>query len=196
MFHFAAASGLNPELEKPGLLQPRPLVGPLPEDGVRRDRPESRRPADIFLPRWRQGTPLALDFAVTSGLRDIPAAVRDASAATTSYEDFKRNHLSTQRLCQEDGFVFAPVVAEACGGSWGTSASKIFCELAKTKSLLTGESEEVVRKELYQSLGVILHRENARSVVKRMYPSTGGSHALLHAASTLQASVAEALITS
>jgi len=137
-----------------------------------------------------------LDFAVTSGLRDIPAATRDASAATTSYEDFKRNHLSTQRLCQDDGFAFAPVVAEACGGAWGPTARKIFHELAKTKSVLTGEPVDVVRKELYQSLGVILQRENARSVVKRMFPSTGGCHALLHAASTLQASVAEALTTS
>ena len=69
VFYFCAGAGLNPELERPGLLQPRPLLGALAEDGSRGD-PHSRRPADVYLPRWRQGVPAALDFAVTSGLRD------------------------------------------------------------------------------------------------------------------------------
>ena len=30
--------------------------------------PTARRPADVYIPRWRQGLPLAMDFAVTSGL--------------------------------------------------------------------------------------------------------------------------------
>ena len=81
------------------------------------------------------------------------------------------NHLSTERLCTEDGFAFAPIVVEACGGSWGPSATKIFLELAKTKSILSGESQDVVRTQLFQSLGVILHRENARAVARRMFPS-------------------------
>ena len=192
VFHFAAAAGLNPEPEKPGLLQPRPLEGPLPEDGVRPAAPDARRPADVYLPRWRRGTPLALDFAVTSGLRDIPAAIIDASSAVTKYEDFKRNHLSTERLCMEDGFAFAPMVVEACGGSLGPSATKIFFEVAKTKSVLTGESQDVVQLQLFQNLGVILHRENARAVVRRIFPSDSFSQDLLNAASTLQAPEAEA----
>ena len=192
VFHFAAAAGLNPELEKPGLLQPRPLEGPLPEDGIRPAAPDARRPADVYLPRWRCGTPLALDFAVTSGLRDIPASISDAASTVIKYEDFKRNHLSTERLCMEDGFAFAPIVAEACGGSWGPSATKILIELAKTKSLFSGESQDVVQTQLFQSLGVILHRENARAVVKRIFPSDSFSQDLLHAASTLQAPEAEA----
>ena len=108
------------------------------------------------------------------------------------YEDFKRNHLSTERLCMEDGFAFAPMVVEACGGSWGPSATKIFLELAKTKSVLTGESQDVVQLQLFQNLGVILHRENARAVVRRIFPSDSFSQDLLNAASTLQAPEAEA----
>ena len=98
VFHYAASSGLAPELEKPGLLQPRPFTGPVAEDGSKPTDPEARRPADVYLPRWRRGTPLALDFAVTSGLRNIPASIQDPAIAVTSYEDFKRNHLDTERM--------------------------------------------------------------------------------------------------
>jgi len=84
------------------------------------------------------------------------------------------------------------MVVEACGGSWGPSATKIFLELAKTKSVLTGESQDVVQLQLFQNLGVILHRENARAVVRRIFPSDSFSQDLLNAASTLQAPEAEA----
>ena len=95
------------------------------------------------------------------------------------YEDFKRNHLSTERLCMEDSFVFGPMVAEACAGSWGPSATKIFVELAKTKSVLTGESQEVV--QTFQNLGFVLHKENARAVVRRIFLSDPFSQDLLQA---------------
>eukprot|EP00973_Karenia_brevis_P024501 3379831-Karenia_brevis.AAC.1 len=68
VYHWSLSAGLNPELEKAGLLPPRPLQGSAPENGVPQG-PGARRPADVFLPRWRAGPPAALDFAVTSGLR-------------------------------------------------------------------------------------------------------------------------------
>ena len=125
-FHYARSAGLNPELEKPGLLQPRPSLGSTPEDGSRPSNPEARRPADVFLPRWRRGTPTALDFAVTSGMRNVRACIQDALSAVTSYEDFKRGHLGTERLCSDEGFAFCPMVVEAIGGAWGPAAAKVF----------------------------------------------------------------------
>lgn len=115
VFHFAAAAGLNPELEKPRLLQSRPSEGPLPEDGIRPAAPDARRSADVYLPRWHRGLPRALDYAVTSALRDIPAAINTASSTVVKYEDFKRDHLFTERFCTEQGFAFAPIVVEARG---------------------------------------------------------------------------------
>ena len=167
MYHYAKSAGLNPELEKPGLLQPRPTLGGLAEDGSRPSNPEARRPADVFLPRWRRGTPLALDFAVTSGLRDVQACIREPTSATTSYEDFKRGHLNTERLCAEDGHSFCPMVMEAVGGSWGPAATKIFTEPAKAKSWLTGESVDLLLAQLHQNLGTIIRLENAKSIIKR-----------------------------
>ena len=53
---------------------------------------------------------MALDFAVTSGLRDdvIQATANDPAAPLTQYEDRKRNHLSTAQLCADEGMGFTP----------------------------------------------------------------------------------------
>ena len=130
---------------------------------------------------------MALDFAVTSGMRDIPALIRDASSAATSYEDFKRTHLNTEASCSAEGFGFTPVVCEAVGGGWGPAANKIFCELAKEKSILTGEPADRFETQLHQGLSVTLHRGNARAILKRLRGPAPGAHNTLNAASELQA---------
>ena len=43
----------------------------------------------------------------------------DFSRAGKAYEDYKRNFLNTERLCEADGIQFIPVIAEAHGGGWG-----------------------------------------------------------------------------
>ena len=47
-----------------------------------------------------------------------------------------------------------------------------------------------VLQQLLETLGVILHRENARAVLRRSRVYTAGSTALLAAATTLQAEAA------
>ncbi len=85
---------------------------------------------------------------------------------------------------------FQPMVVEAAGGFWGPSAVKVFTELAKSKSMLSGESVDVLLTQLYQNLGVILHRENARSIVKRRSAATRTSSTILAAAAVLQSPAA------
>ena len=169
VFHLCNSSGLNPEMEKPGLLQPRPLVGSSHESGATRDPNLNRRPADVYIPKWRRGTPAALDFAVTSGLRKdiVGRSAEDGSSATILYEEFKRSHLDTAKLCKEEGITFIPMVCEADGGSWGPAANHVWGELAKSKSVLTGELSSTIAVQMLQSLGIILHRENARSILRR-----------------------------
>ena len=85
-----------------------PPTTPFRRSSERQDqtnRTSRPRPEDVHPPR---GTPLALDFAVTSG----PCDVR---LADMKYGDFKRNRLSTERLRMEDGFSFAPIVVGTCG---------------------------------------------------------------------------------
>ena len=112
---------------------------------------------------------MAFDIAVTSGLRNdiVNQSVEAGSAATIMYEDFKRSYLNTEAICQEEGISFIPLVCEADGGGWGPAAGRVWSELAKHKSFLTGEQSSVLATRLLQSLGLILHRENARSIIRR-----------------------------
>ena len=135
---------------------------------------------------------MALDFAITSGLRSVGTSLQDATSAVTSYEDFKRTHLDTETLCSAEGVGFTPMVVEARGGAWGPSAVKVFAELAKSKSMITGEPVDTLITRLYQNLGVTLHRENARAALKRMRAYTQHADAILNAAATLQSSAAAA----
>ena len=132
--------------------------------------------ADVYLPRWRRGTPAALDFAITSGLRRdlVHSSALDGSAATRTYEDIKRSYLNTENLCKEEGTAFIPVVCEADGGGWGPAAQKVWSELAKHKRIISGKQDSIIVTRMLQSLGLILHRENARSILRRSPISVGG----------------------
>ena len=85
------------------------------------------------------------------------------------------------------------MVAEAVGGAWGVAASKIFSQLAKETSLVTGEREEFLLLQLYQSLGIILHRENARSVLKRLRTISCDTQTLTGAGVSMQAEAIESV---
>ena len=141
MFHLCNSSGLNPELERPGLLLLRPLVGATHENGGTRDPNVNRRPADVYLPRWRRGAPAALDLAVTSGLRSdfVTKSAEDGSAAVISYENLKRSYLDIEAICKEEGITFIPIICEANRGGWGSAAHIVWSEIAKYKSVLIGE---------------------------------------------------------
>lgn len=175
VFHAAASANLHPELERPGLLPQRPHFGLSYENGSsvcdHDGSASSRRPADVYVPRWRAGPPAAWDFAVTSGLRldSLSDSVQDPERVTTKYEDFKCSHLDTKTECQGQGLSFIPMVMEAVGGGWGKQARCVWSELAKTSALATGELEtdSACAIMLRQRLSMTLHRENARACLRR-----------------------------
>ena len=86
------------------------------------------------------------------------------------YEDYKRSYQDTERKCSEEGISFIPLICEADGGGWGPAAYQVWSEIAKHKSNLTGELRSVTATRLAQSLSVILHRENARAIIRRARP--------------------------
>ncbi len=176
VFFFCRSAGLNPELERQGLLQPRPLMGAALENGAARDPNGNRRPADVYLPRWQQGAPAALDLAVTSGLRPgmVDNSAHNGASATLAYEDFKREYMDTGQACEAEGIKFIPVIVEAHGGGWGPLAHKVRNELAKRKSTITGELKSTVACQPLQSPSIILRRENARAILRR-WPSTSNA---------------------
>ena len=195
-FFAAQAAGFSgAELERPGLLQPRPEGEGPPggEQGGEDLDASSRRPADVYLPRWRNGVPAAWDFAVTSGMRAdlLTASAASASAATDRYEEVKRQHLGTARSCADVGVTFIPMVVEAHGGGWGREARRAFAIVAKRVADATGEQAAIVADRHAQRLSISLHRENARAVLRRLEPRAGATAARLAAATA--ASTADAV---
>jgi hypothetical protein len=96
-------------------------------------------------------------------------SIRDPDAALHKYEDLKRSHQDTAAQCQGQGISFVPMIMEAVGGGWGVVARGVWSELAKTSALANGEleTERSCAIMLRQQLSMILHRENARAVLRR-----------------------------
>ena len=84
---WADRAGLQPEVEKPGVLLPQ-----RPDEA----RLAQRRPADIFLPSL-SGSPAAIDLAVTAPQRQesLAQASQQAAAAASQYAAVKSAHQNT-----------------------------------------------------------------------------------------------------
>jgi hypothetical protein len=63
------------------------------------------------------------------------------------------------------------MIVDAVGGSWGPQAHKVWATLAKSMALSTGELEQTTTSRIFQSMGLILHRENARAILRRAAPA-------------------------
>ena len=131
--------------------------------------PEARRPADIYIPRWDLGGSAALDFAVTSGLRNdmLLRSANEGSACLSIYENYKNTYLKTAEICAENGITFVPMVIEAHSGGWGPVATKVWRRLGRAISLISGESSAVEALRVKQNLGLALKRETARAILRR-----------------------------
>ena len=160
MFKLAKAAALNPELEKSGLLLPA-----RPED------PEvtHRRPADVYLPAWLNGSPAALDFAVTATQRPdiVELASREALASARQYSLAKRQYLNTEQLCNSVGLDFVPMVCESTG-AWAPEAFHVIGLIAKAAAAISGRDKDAVLAESLQILSVTVRRSQARALLRRL----------------------------
>ena len=154
----ASAAGLQPTLEKPGLLPPSPDA-PCQNRG---------RPADIFLPVWTGGRPAALDFAITSPTRPevLKLSSNAAGAAATEYAQRKRSHMQTEADCSRQGILFVPMVAETTGG-WDPSALQVWKAIARAEGVRTGQRACAILERHLQSLSVAIRRAAALAVLRR-----------------------------
>ena len=164
---------LDPEREKAGLLPTRPFSDGLKQD-VSDNQDGNRRLADVWLPRgggFTNGRPEALDFAVTSGMRadTVRKSAHDASQVLLEYANYKETYKDTKRKCSDENFVFTPIIFEAHGGGWCTSARRIFDFIAKQQSCAGSFCREGTALRLAQRISTSLHRENARATMKRLW---------------------------
>ena len=157
-FRLAVLVGANPELEKAGLLLPeRPG-----------DCESQRRPADIYLPAWDGGIPVALDFAVTAPQRQdiLRASAAEPLAAASAYSATKRDYKDTAAVCASNGVTFQPMVVES-SGAWSAEALAVLRKLANAAGIRTGKEPDVVLREFLEGASVAVRRANARAHIKR-----------------------------
>jgi hypothetical protein len=161
----ASDGGARPEREKAGLLPARPGSDGLPaSDGL-----STRRPADVWLPKGASGKGEALDFAVTSGMRSdlVRQVVGLPESVFQQYEQTKREYKQTHRLCSDAGFLFVPMVVEAHAGGWSKTARVVLDWIAAQGAAVHHENPSTVSLKIAQRISCVLHRENARAVLRR-----------------------------
>ena len=60
------------------------------------------------------------------------------------------------------------MVMEAHSGGWGAAARKVWSKLAKGIALVSGDPVAIEAIRALQSLGLTLHRETARAILRRV----------------------------
>ena len=159
----AVDANLRPSREKAGLLPGRPAEDGLPS------RAGNRRPADVWIPRGRDGKGEALDFAVSSGMQsNLFCPVAETPGLVFSrYEQMKRDYKNTGQLCNEASFTFSPLVLEAHAGGWSPLTRTVFDWLAKAQAASHHEDPSIVSLRIAQRISCTLQAENARAILQR-----------------------------
>lgn len=159
VFAWARRGGFRPELERSGLLLPCS-----PDDAT---NTAQRRPADVYLPAFA-GSPTALDFAITAPQRQetLALARRCAGAAAEAYAMHKATHLQTHQVCQAQGVVFTPMVAESTG-AWDAAALKVLKNISHALATHAGEEPAACYNRFLQELGVTIRAFRARAALRR-----------------------------
>jgi hypothetical protein len=123
----------------------------------------------VWLPKGASGKGEALDFAVTSGMRsDLVRQVVDLPELVfQQYEKTKREYKDTHRLCSEAGFLFVPMVVEAHAGGLSKTSRAMLEWIAAQAAAVHHECPSKVSLKIAQRISCVLHRENARAVLRR-----------------------------
>jgi hypothetical protein len=128
---------------------------------------DGKRPADVFLPHWFLGKPLAIDLAVTHPLQPN-ALQRAGDGAPGSWASaYAREHKDKQAPpLEKHGVGFAALVVETFG-SWDPAGYTLLHECAGHYAVHQGIPPAVAVRVLFQRLSVTLMRINARMILAR-----------------------------
>ena len=117
-------------------------------------------PADIYLPRWTQGKPAALDVSVISPLQRLTLETSSMSKGHALSVGEYHKHSAHSDACREVGVSFVPLLVETISG-WSEMASQtitsIGCLLGQC---LRSNSEDTIH-HLFQCLSISLWRGNS-----------------------------------
>ena len=173
IFHYCLKGRLNPELEKPGLLEDESIFINL------------RRPADVFAEMGRatgsdglERTALDIKIINALGQGHIDDTANSGLAAAAAYRDHQLQHLSTADLCRERGIVYEPLVFTTQGGVEGhaeATISRIAASVAANEDMCAAQ----VKADILQSISLSIARSVAKAIRRRRPPAgdcfNGGS---------------------
>ena len=127
------------------------------------------RPADVWLPNYFGAQDVALDFTVVSPLTNenisgaAPAEGR-AKRAVRSAEVFK--HERYDEKCAQNNWKLVPMAVDSYG-VWGDEATALFDKVADNLVIQLGVRKSIAASFIYNTLGVVLARENARAILAK-----------------------------
>ncbi len=82
------------------------------------------------------------------------------------YDKFKCSYTNTQQQCQDQGFVFQPLVVESHGGGWSLALRKVVDETARRQQGL--DCTGAASLGIGQRLSIGFHAENACAALRRL----------------------------
>ena len=138
-------------------------MNPKKEQGAFHDN--LSRPADLLVPGWCLGKPAAFDFTVVSplvsenilhGAGDIDVVAKAAG----------RKHEQNDTKCAELGWTCVPLAVDSYG-RWCDEAHTSFSKIASQLSIRTKVSLSAASNSIFNSLGIVLARFNARAILAR-----------------------------
>eukprot|EP00663_Eupelagonemidae_sp_cell21sb_P003029 gene3029-6398_t len=136
----------------------------------------TRRPADLYIPHFRDGKGEAVDFAVVcplqEGYRDQSAEVAGAAAesyAATHKVDvrWEAGGPTTAERCEAVGLTFTAMVFETYGAI-SAQGHALLRSVAKRMQVHHGLSLSEATDRLYQALSLQLQLDNAGMLARRM----------------------------
>ena len=118
------------------------------------------RPADIYLPHWTQGQPVAMDVTVISTLQQqtLADAFTIQGHALTVRED--RKMAAHAKACRAVGVSFIPLTVESIGG-WSDKVADTIKSIGRLLGQRVGFPPAETTAHLFQRLAIALWRGNA-----------------------------------
>jgi len=129
----------------------------------------STRPADVYVPHWEAGQPLALDFAVTHPLQQQSFKTTNAEMRTPGSWAATYAHTHKSQFigpCAKYGVRFQAMVVETYG-AWDPAALKALDAIADQYAIHQSVPARYASQILFQRLSVTLMRMNARMLLVR-----------------------------
>jgi hypothetical protein len=138
---------------------------------------DNRRPGDVYVPHWKKGLPLAMDFAVTHPLQPSASAkFADVVTSGSWAAAYSKKHKSPLAAsCEAHGVMFSPMVVETFG-SWDPEALDVLFAIGRQFATHQGLDVGYANKVLFTNLSVTLQRQNVRAILARSMGSFQFEH--------------------